>query len=144
MICLYGYSFSCFIPIFLLCIIPVQVLQWLLIAYGMINTSVFLIFNLKAYLSELEPPKVYLTFGLIVGAQVALFLTFKLVFFKMVYEEVPVWLLLTYSFNLNSKLIWNKTYLIAICKNIIKWWSFGLCGGSAANSILLGYLPENT
>lgn len=86
MICIYGYSFSCFIPIFLLCIIPVPVLQWLLIAYGMVNTSVFLIFNLKAYLSELELPKVYLTFGLIVGAQVALFLTFKLVFFKMVYE----------------------------------------------------------
>jgi hypothetical protein len=53
----------------------------------MINTSLFLIFNLKDYLAELEPPKKYLTFGIIVGAQIALFLTFKLVFFKMVYEE---------------------------------------------------------
>jgi hypothetical protein len=85
MICIYGYSFSCFIPIFLLCIIPVPVLQWLLIAYGMINTSAFLILNLRAYLNEIEPPKMYLIFGLIVGAQVALFITFKLVFFKLVY-----------------------------------------------------------
>ena len=53
----------------------------------MINTSLFLIFNLKDHLTEMEPPKKYLTFGLIVGAQIALFLTFKLVFFKMVYEE---------------------------------------------------------
>ncbi len=90
---MYGYSFSCFIPIFLLCIIPVQVVQWLLISYGMINTAVFLIFNIKAHLNELEKPKVYLIFGIIIGAQVALFLTFKLVFFKMVYEESSVWLI---------------------------------------------------
>lgn len=85
MICLYGYSFSCFIPIFLLCIIPAQALQWILISYGLINTAVFLIFNVKDYLHELEVPKVYVIFGLIIGAQLALFLTFKLVFFKMVY-----------------------------------------------------------
>lgn len=53
----------------------------------MVNTSLFLIFNLKAYLEELEKPKIYLIFGIVVGGQVALFLTFKLVFFKMVYEE---------------------------------------------------------
>jgi hypothetical protein len=49
-ICIYGYSFSCTIPIFLLCIIPVQGLQWLLIAYGIINTTVFLINNLREHL----------------------------------------------------------------------------------------------
>ena len=47
LICIYGYSFSCFIPIFLLCIIPAQPLQWILIAYGTINTAIFLIMNLK-------------------------------------------------------------------------------------------------
>lgn len=34
----------------------------------------------------MEPPKMYVVFGLIAGAQIALFLTFKLVFFKLVYE----------------------------------------------------------
>lgn len=84
-ICMYGYSFSCFIPIFLLCILPAQALQWILIAYGTVNTTIFLIQNIREYLQELETPKVYVIFGLIVGAQLTLFLTFKLVFFKMVY-----------------------------------------------------------
>lgn len=30
----------------------------------------------------------YVIFGLIIGTQLALFLTFKLVFFKMVYEDM--------------------------------------------------------
>lgn len=86
MICTYGYSLSCFIPIFLLCIIPIEALQWILIAYGMINTTMFLIFNLKAYLEDIELPKMYVVFGLIAGAQIALFLIFKLVFFKLAFE----------------------------------------------------------
>jgi hypothetical protein len=57
-----------------------------LIAYGIINTIIFLINNMKECLQELEPPKMYVVFGIIVGAQLAIFLTFKLVFFKMVYE----------------------------------------------------------
>ena len=89
MICLYGYSFSCFIPIFILCVLPFQALQWLLIAYGTLNTSAFLILNLKQHLQELETPKTYVIFGLIAGVQIALFLTFKLVFFKLVYESTP-------------------------------------------------------
>lgn len=61
-------------------------LQWILIAYGMISTTIFLVFNLKPYLEEIEPPKMYVVFGLIAGAQIALFLIFKLVFFELVYE----------------------------------------------------------
>lgn len=53
----------------------------------MINTTVFLVFNFKSYLEEVDPPKMYVVFGLIAGAQIALFLTFKLVFFKLVYDS---------------------------------------------------------
>ena len=52
----------------------------------MINTTMFLVFNLKTYLDEIDPPKMYVVFGLVAGAQIALFLTFKLVFFKLVYD----------------------------------------------------------
>ena len=52
----------------------------------MINTTMFLIFNLKAYLEDIELPKMYVVFGLIAGAQIALFLIFKLVFFKLAFE----------------------------------------------------------
>lgn len=50
LICIYGYSFGCFILVFLLCIIPVSWLHWLLMIYGMINSSAFLILNLREYL----------------------------------------------------------------------------------------------
>lgn len=38
LICIYGYSFGCFIIIFLLCIIPAGWLHWLLMIYGMVNS----------------------------------------------------------------------------------------------------------
>ena len=63
--CLYGYSFSCFVIIFLLCIIPLKGLQWFFIAYGMVNTTVFLILNLRTYLEDVDNAKQYLTFGII-------------------------------------------------------------------------------
>jgi hypothetical protein len=48
--CIYGYSFGCFIAIFLLCIIPAGWLHWLLMIYGMVNSIAFLVFNLMEYL----------------------------------------------------------------------------------------------
>lgn len=67
----------------MLCIIPVKGLQWVFIAYGLINTTAFLIMNLKDYLDEIEPAKKYVVFGIILGTQVALFLIFKLIFFDL-------------------------------------------------------------
>jgi hypothetical protein len=53
LICIYGYSFGCFILVFLLCIIPWPWLHWLLMVYGMINSIAFLILNTKDYLQSL-------------------------------------------------------------------------------------------
>ena len=50
LICLYGYSFGCFVLVFLLCIIPVEWLQWLLMVYGMVNSIAFLVLNLMEFL----------------------------------------------------------------------------------------------
>jgi len=50
LICIYGYSFGCFILVFVLCIIPFSWLHWLLMIYGMINSSAFLILNIMEYL----------------------------------------------------------------------------------------------
>lgn len=88
MICLYGYSFSCFIPIFLLCIIPVKGLQWVLIAYGLVNTCLFVIMNIKGCLEEVEAGKKYVILGIVVGTQITLFLIFKLVFFDIALKEI--------------------------------------------------------
>ena len=52
-LCLYGYSMSTLIPITLLCPIQFSLIQWLLVSYGVINTTMFLIFNLKEYVHYL-------------------------------------------------------------------------------------------
>lgn len=51
----------------------------------MVNTVTFLVLNLLEYLNELEKPKQYIVFGIIGAMQIALFLTFKLVFFSLIY-----------------------------------------------------------
>lgn len=53
LVCLYGYSFACFLAIFLLCIIPWGWLHWLLMVYGMANSIAFLIFNMAEYLDTI-------------------------------------------------------------------------------------------
>lgn len=84
-ICLYGYSLSVFLPILVLCVIPVSFLQWILMIYGIINSTVFLIFNMNTEIQTLGLAKKYTVYGLMAACQIALFLTFKLVFFKEVF-----------------------------------------------------------
>lgn len=93
LICIYGYSFGCFIIIFLLCIIPAGWLHWILMIYGMVNSIGtgkayigFLVLNLMEYLESLDK-KSYVIYGVIGAAQIFLFLMFKLVFFDLIYEN---------------------------------------------------------
>jgi hypothetical protein len=46
-ICLYGYSLSSFILVLILCVIPSNIFHWLLMLYGVLNSSAFLIMNLN-------------------------------------------------------------------------------------------------
>lgn len=87
LICLYGYSFGCFLAIFLLCIIPWGWLHWILMVYGMVNSIAFLILNMMEYLDNLDKKAMYTVYGIIGLAQISLFLTFKLVFFNLIYES---------------------------------------------------------
>lgn len=53
--------------------------------YGMINSIAFLILNMIEYLDTLDKKGMYTVFGIIGLAQISLFLTFKLVFFDLIY-----------------------------------------------------------
>jgi hypothetical protein len=72
--------------VFLLCIIPAGWLHWLLMIYGMVNSIAFMVLNLRDYLETLEK-RSFVVFGLIGGAQIFLFLIFKLVFFELIYTD---------------------------------------------------------
>lgn len=86
LVCLYGYSLGCFVVILPMCVIPSNLLQWLLISYGILNSTAFLIFNLETEIRSLDKVKKYFVFGLIAGCQLGLFLMFKLLFFDLVIE----------------------------------------------------------
>lgn len=55
--------------------------------YGMINSIAFLIMNMAEYLDAIGKRGMYIVFGIIGLAQISLFLTFKLVFFNLIYES---------------------------------------------------------
>ncbi len=52
-VCLYGYSLSTFLGICPLCVMPSPVLHWLLILYGMLNSTALILANLHAEAAKL-------------------------------------------------------------------------------------------
>lgn len=86
LVCLYGYSLGCFVAILPLCVVPSNLLQWLLISYGVLNSTAFLILNLDTEMLTLDSRKKYFVYGLIAGCQFGLWLMVKLLFFDLVIE----------------------------------------------------------
>ncbi|CAD8060032.1 unnamed protein product [Paramecium primaurelia] len=85
-ICLYGYSMSTLLPITILCYFQNELFLWLIIVYGVGNSILFLIFNLKEELDKLQIQKKYIIIGIVVIMQLSLYLFYKLVFFSYVSE----------------------------------------------------------
>ena len=54
--------------------------------YGMINSIAFLILNMNQLFGTEDKKAMFTVFGIIGLAQITLFLTFKLVFFDLIYE----------------------------------------------------------
>jgi D-alanyl-lipoteichoic acid acyltransferase DltB (MBOAT superfamily) len=62
-------------------------LHWILMIYGMLNSIAFLLMNMVEYLDTMDKKGLYIIFGIIGLAQISLFLTFKLVFFDLIYDS---------------------------------------------------------
>ena len=82
---IYGYSFSSFCITCLLCAIPIDWLQWLLISYSAITSLSFLICTYwQDFKSSLEPKYRWAIILIMCGVQLTLLILFKLYFFKHV------------------------------------------------------------
>ena len=81
-LCIYGYSFSPFIPIIILCSCGINVIQWILLCYAIGNSTLFIITNLWKEISKQEQKKKYSLIGIIVSFQFILFLILKLYFLE--------------------------------------------------------------
>ena len=82
---IYGYSFSSFIITCLLCAIPIDWLQWLLISYSAITSLSFLISTYwQDFKTSLEPKYRWGIIFIMCAVQLTLLVLFKLYFFKHV------------------------------------------------------------
>ena len=93
LICLYGYSLTCFIPVLILCASGFAWIQWILLLYGIANSSAFFAINLWNFIVSLEERKKYIFLGIFGAGQFILFLILKFYFFgsfsKNVVETKP-------------------------------------------------------
>lgn len=81
LVCLYGYSLTCFIPVLILCASGFGWVQWILLIYGIANSTAFIIINLWNLINSLEQKKKYIFIGIVCGGQFILFMILKFYFF---------------------------------------------------------------
>ena len=82
---IYGYSFSSFLVTCLLCAIPIDWLQWLLITYSAVTSLSFLIAAYwEDFKTSLEAKYRWAIIALMSAFQLTLLILFKLYFFKHV------------------------------------------------------------
>ena len=81
LICLYGYSLTCFIPVLILCACGFAWIQWLFLLYGIANSTIFVLINLWNYIRDIEDKKRYIFLGIFGAGQFILFLILKFYFF---------------------------------------------------------------
>ena len=81
LICLYGYSLTCFVPVLILCSSGFGWIQWIFLTYGIANSTAFILINLWNLIKTLEEKNKYIFIGILAGGQFILFLVLKLYFF---------------------------------------------------------------
>ena len=89
-ICTYGYSFSIFLPISIICVIQVNALQWIALLYAVFSSASLLVVNYYKLMGEFSRNKKFLIIGIVLLAQIGLLLFFKLYFFRKFNDEVMV------------------------------------------------------
>jgi hypothetical protein len=82
LVCLYGYSLCCLIPVLILCSTGFGWIQWIFLTYGIANSTAFVLINLWNLLSSLDNNRNKYTFlGIFICGQIILFMILKLYFF---------------------------------------------------------------
>jgi hypothetical protein len=87
-ICIYGYSYTIFLPIIIVCSIPNNLLQWILLAYGIVSSTSLIIMNLSKGLASMDKGKKIVIIIIILIFQVIIFFMLKLYFFKHLNKEL--------------------------------------------------------
>ena len=87
-ICTYGYSFSIFLPISIICIIQFHFIQWISLIYAVFSSTSLLVVNYYKLMGDFSRNKKSIIIAIVLLAQFGLLLFFKLYFFKKFSDEV--------------------------------------------------------
>jgi hypothetical protein len=87
-ICTYGYSFSIFLPISIICVIQYNYIQWIALIYAVFSSTSLLVVNYYKSMGDFSRNKKSIIIGIVLLAQIGLLLFFKLYFFKKFSDEV--------------------------------------------------------
>ena len=110
-ICTYGYSFSIFLPISIICLIQVNAVQWIALIYAVFSSTSLLVVNYYKLMGEFSKNKKYLIIGVVLLAQIGLLLFFKLYFFRKFSDEVLVENIESDTVNGNNESENNDNYI---------------------------------
>lgn len=87
-ICTYGYSFSIFLPISVICVLQVDFIQWLGLIYAVFSSTSLLVVNYYKQMGDYSRSRRMLIISIVLVAQIGLLLLFKLYFFQKFSSEV--------------------------------------------------------
>jgi hypothetical protein len=87
-ICTYGYSFSIFLPISIICVIQWDILQWISLIYAIFSSTSLLVVNYYKQMGDYSKNKKFLIIIIVLIFQFGLLLFFKLYFFQRFSQEV--------------------------------------------------------
>ena len=87
-ICTYGYSFSIFLPISIICVIQYNYIQWIALIYAVFSSTSLLVVNYYKLMGDFSRNKKSIIIGIVLLAQIGLLLFFKLYFFRKFSDEV--------------------------------------------------------
>lgn len=86
-VCIYGYSYTIYIPVILACAIGINIAQWILLIYAACSSTSFILVNYWKEMSKYIDRKRYILIVIIILCQIGLFFCFKLYFFKKFEKE---------------------------------------------------------
>ena len=86
-LCIYGYSYSIFVPVILLCSSGFVMTQWILLSYGVFQSTSFIIVNYWRELGKYVDKLRLIIISLIIVCQMGLFFALKFYFFEEFEDE---------------------------------------------------------
>ena len=87
-ICTYGYSFSIFLPISIICVIQYNFIQWIALIYAIFSSTSLLVVNYYKLMGDFSRNKKSIIIAIVLLVQIGLLLFFKLYFFRKFSDEV--------------------------------------------------------